>query len=87
MGQFCRTCLNSGQSNNNQNYAVMENNLPNPTTAQSIKSLQTNTENTERILGKKGLLESKVAAFNFLPKKLKSMMSNEEAKIHRNFKQ
>ena len=59
----------------------MENNLPNPTAAQSIKSLQTNAENTERIVGKRGLLESKVTAFNFLPKKLKSMMSNEEVKI------
>ena len=58
----------------------MENNIPNPTAAQSIKSLQTNTENTERIVGKRGLLESKVTAFNFLPKKLKSMMSNEEVK-------
>ena len=35
----------------------MENNIPNPTAAQSIKSLQTNTENTARIAGKKGLLE------------------------------
>lgn len=59
----------------------MENNIPNPTAAQSIKSLQTNAENTERIVGKRGLLESKVTAFNFLPKKLKSMMSNEEVKI------
>ena len=58
----------------------MENNIPNPTAAQSIKSLQTNAENTERIVGKRGLLESKVTAFNFLPKKLKSMMSNEEVK-------
>ena len=58
----------------------MENNIPNPTAAQSIKSLQTNAENTERIVGKIGLLESKVTAFNFLPKKLKSMMSNEEVK-------
>ncbi len=65
----------------------MENNLPNLTAAQSIKSLQTNTENTERILGKKGLLESKVTAFNFIPKKIKSMMSNEEVKIQRNSKQ
>ena len=58
----------------------MENNIPNPTAAQSIKSLQTNAENTERIVGKRGLLESKVTAFNFLPKKLKSMMYNEEVK-------
>ena len=86
MGQFCRTCFNSGSSINNQNYAVMENNIPNPTAAQSIKSLQTNAENTKRIISKKGLLESKVNAFNFLPKKLKSMMTNEEVKIQRNFK-
>ena len=59
----------------------MENNIPNPTAAMSLKSLQTNTENTERMQDKKSLLESKVSALNFLPKKLKSMMSNEEIKI------
>lgn len=64
----------------------MENNLPNLTAAQSIKSLETGAENTERIYGKKGLLESKVTAFNFIPKKIKSLMSNEELKIQRNTK-
>ena len=49
----------------------MENNIPNPTAAMSLKSLQTNTENTERMQDKKKSTRIKSFSIKFLTKETK----------------